>query len=125
MWCEGFEDFGYASVDCLWCSGFGFPQHGLEFGEGLFDGVEIRTVGGQRPDGGTCCFDGCQGSLVLVALQVVPDDDVIGRQGWHEEADHPGCKEIAIHGTVEGADGRDPLHGDVRPVLLAGVHGFF
>ena len=52
----------------------------FDFGEGLFDGVEVRGVGRQEPEPCARCFDGGAHGLGFMTTEVVHDDDVAGLQ---------------------------------------------
>jgi hypothetical protein len=56
----------------------GFSQEELEFGEDLFDRVEVRAVGRQEQLLGPCRPDCLAHSLAFVAAEIVHDDDVTG-----------------------------------------------
>jgi hypothetical protein len=81
----------------------------LEFGEGLFDGVQVGAVGGQKQEAGTGCADGLSHRVSLVAAEVVEHDDVAWLQGWDQHLRHPGVEGLAIDGTVEHAWRIDPI----------------
>lgn len=57
--------------------GSGLPQVGLEFGEGHFDGIEIRAVSRQISDRGSSGRNQLGYARDLVGGEVVEDDDVI------------------------------------------------
>ena len=42
---EGFDGFGYFAPEFCDGAGGGFAQGGLELGEDLLDGIEVRVVG--------------------------------------------------------------------------------
>jgi len=48
----------------------------LEFGEGLYDGIEVGTVGRQEEELGAYVVDGFAGGLAFAAAEIVHDDDV-------------------------------------------------
>lgn len=58
----------------------GLAQQRLELGEGLFDGVEVGTVGREVAQVRTRRLDHLAHARPLVARQVVHDDDVAGAQ---------------------------------------------
>jgi hypothetical protein len=101
---EGFADFCDAPIDGSVCAGFCPAQLRLEFGESFFNGVEIGTVGGQRPYTGTCRFDCHTCGLVLVGGQIVPDDDVARLQGGSQDLLNPCPEQFAVHGTAKSAE---------------------
>jgi len=68
-------DFGEGFGDC--CdegfdgSGGGLSQQGFEFGEELFDGVEVWALGGQVAQLGAGSFDGFADAGDLVAITLI------------------------------------------------------
>ena len=79
----------------------GLAQQRLQFGEGLFDGIEVGTVGRQVEQRGTDCFDSAAHARQLVAAKIVHDDDVAGLQNWREDLVHIGLKRLAIDRTIK------------------------
>lgn len=78
-----------------------FAQRVFEFGEELFDWIEVGAVGGQEPLAGSRCFDGLSNSGDLVGAQIVHDDDVAGRQGRRQNLLDIGEELFAVDGAVE------------------------
>ena len=58
-------------------AGGGFSEQGLELGEDLLDGVEVRAVGRQVAQLSAGRFDGRLDAGDLVRAQVVHDHDVV------------------------------------------------
>ena len=56
----------------------GLAQEMLELGEDLLDRVEVRAVGRQEEEPCAPCTDRCSDRRLLVAGEVVHDDDVAG-----------------------------------------------
>ena len=71
----------------------------LELCEGFFDGVEVRAVGREVIEFGTCRLNELTDPLTFVAGEVVHDDDVAWAQFWYED-----LLDISLEGvTVDGA----------------------
>lgn len=81
----------------------------LEFGEGLFDGIEVGTVGRQEEEIGAYVADGFAGGLAFVAAEIVHDDDVAQSERWDQELLDVGEVLLAVDWTVEEAGGVDPI----------------
>lgn len=79
----------------------GLSQKGFEFGEEVFDGIEIGRVGGQEEQGGTASFDGLAHAGHLVRTQVVGDDHISRRKGGSEDLANVFQKGRAVHRTVQ------------------------
>ena len=59
---------------------------GLEFGESLFDGIEVGAVGRQITHGRACRFDRSLNAWAFVRTEIVHDDDVARSQIRHQHA---------------------------------------
>ena len=58
-------------------------NEGLELREAELDGIEVRAIGWQVPEGGPGGLDGALDAGDLVGPEIVGDDDVAGLQGRH------------------------------------------
>ena len=58
---------------------------GLELREAELDGIEVRAVGWQVPEGGSGGLEGPLDTGDLVGPEVVGDNDVAGVQGRHQD----------------------------------------
>lgn len=58
VWAEAIEQLADSDPEGLLRAGGGISQQGLELGEGLLDGVQIRRVGRQVKQAGTAGPDG-------------------------------------------------------------------
>ena len=85
----------------------GFSEQRLEFGEELFDGIEIGAVGRQIAQSRPGLFDRRFDAGDLVARQIVHDNDVAFTQCRREKLLHPRAKCFAVHRSVEHARRRD------------------
>ena len=54
----------------------------FQFGEDLFDGVEVGGIGRQEQKPGAASPDGAAHRLALVATEIIEDDDVARLQRW-------------------------------------------
>lgn len=75
---EEIEQCADAFPCCLDRALGGLAQKQLEFGEDLFDRIEIGTVGRQEQQLGASRPDRPSHGLTLVAAEIVHDDDVAG-----------------------------------------------
>ena len=87
----------------------GFAHEVLQFGEDLFDWIEVRTVGRQEQEPRADTADGCTHSRSFVARQIVHDDDIAGRQRRHEALLDVIDKSLSVDRLVEDARGIDPV----------------
>ena len=60
-------------------------NEGLELREAELDGIEVRAVGWQVPEGGPGGLDGALDAGDLVGPEIVGNDDVAGLQGRHQD----------------------------------------
>ena len=109
MWREGVEQVSDALPCGLHGSFSGFAQEELEFGEDLFDRIEIRAVGWEEQEPGSYGPDGLAHGLTLVAAQIVHDYDVAGRERGYEELLHISGEELAVDRPIEHAGSIDPV----------------
>ena len=92
-------------------------NEGLELREAELDGMEVRAVGWQVPEGGPGGLEG---------PEVVGDDDVAGVQGRHQGLVDVGAEALAIDRAVEDprcGQPRDPHRGEKRAGLPAPAGG--
>lgn len=105
----------------------GLAEQGLELGEDLLDGIEIRAIGRQEEQACAGRTDGLAHGLALVAAEIVHDDDIAGFERGHEALLDP-CRErrpvdraVQHIGRVDpvGAQGRD--EGQRLPMIERGI----
>lgn len=89
----------------------GFAQQVLEFGEGLFDRIEIGAVGRQIEEPGAGCADRLPDSFVFVTAEVVEDDRVAMRQLWNKHLLNIGEEAFAIDRAIEDVRSDDAGSG--------------
>lgn len=99
---------------CLYGSCGGGTHEVLEFGEDLFDWVEIRTVGRQEEELCSGPADGLSNRLSLVRAEIVHDDDVAGRERGNENLLDIGCEASSVDGAVEHAGRIDAVAAQRR-----------
>ena len=86
----------------------GLTKQRFEFGEELFDGVQVGRIRRQVEQRGLRRRESFFHSSHLVAAEVVEDHDVPGLQGGAQKLLHPSQEQFAIHGPV-GDQGRRQL----------------
>jgi len=79
----------------------GFAEQGLEFGEELFDGVQIGRVGRQIEHRGAGRGDGLPDPVDLVAAEVIEDGNVSGLERGAKELLDPSQEQLPVHGPVD------------------------
>ena len=97
-------------------------NEGLELREAELDGIEVRAIGWQVPEGGPGSLEGALDAGDLVGPEVVGDDDVAGVQGRHQDLVDVGAEALAIDRAVEDprcGQPRDPQRGEKRAGLPA------
>ena len=82
-------------------SGGRLAQQGLELGEEVFDGIEVRRIGWQKEKSGTGAVDSLFYLGNLVACQVVEDDDFTGHKRRHQHLFDVGEEYVAVHGLLD------------------------
>ena len=111
---EAFGDVSESAPECFEGACGPFAERGLEFGEDLFDRVEIRAVGRQVEECRAGGFDGLADARDLVRAEIVHDDDITGPQGGDQHLLDIGEEHRAIDRAVEHA-------GRHQPVLTQGA----
>ena len=86
----------------------GLTKQRFEFGEKLFDGVQVGRIRRQIEQRSLRRSDGFLHSSHLVAAEVVEDHDVPGLQCGAQKLPYPGQEQFAIHWPV-GDQGRRQL----------------
>ena len=101
-------------------------NEGLELREAEFEGIEVRAIGGQVPEGGPGGLEGALDAGDLVGPAIVGNDDVAGLQGRHQDLFDVGAEALAIDRAVEDprcGQPRDPQRGEKRAGLPAPAGG--
>lgn len=107
-WGEGVDGFGDGVPEVVDRSGGGFSQEGLEFGERLFDGIEVRAVGRQAEHLCSLRLDRFSNAADLVGWEVVHDHHVDGFKDWDQDTAHIDQERLTIHGAVEDHGATSP-----------------
>src|ERR1700681_3185307 len=79
----------------------------FQFGEDLFDGVEVGGIGRQEQKPGAASPDGAAHRLALVATEIIEDDDVARLQRWGQNLIDIGPEALAVDWTIENPWGLD------------------
>lgn len=112
--CEGVEQ-GADAAPCCFVGSLGRLSHEvLELGEDLFDRVQVWRIWWQEQEPGADGPDGAADGGLLVAGQVVHDDDVAGRQGRDEALLDIVGEALRVDRLVEHAGGVDPIASKSR-----------
>ena len=94
---------------CLDGSGASFAQQVLQFGEELFDRIEVRTVGGQEEQPGPGRANGGSDGWSLVGTQIVHDDDVAFAKRGGQLGLDVAQEDIGIDRAVDDLGSIDPV----------------
>ncbi len=86
----------------------------LEFGEDLFDRVEIGAVGRQEQQSCADAADRLAHFAALMAAEIVHDNHVAGLEGWQQKLAHIGEESFAVDRAVQHARGVDPVTAQRR-----------
>jgi len=81
----------------------------FQFGEDLFDGVEVGGIGRQEQKPGSASPDGAAHRLALVATEIIEDDDVARLQRWGQNLIDIGPEALAVDWTIENPWGLDTI----------------
>ena len=84
---------------------------GLELREGLFDRVEVRTVGWQEEEPAAPVFQGLRGARAFVGAEVVENDDGSRIETWRELGFDIGIEGGTVHGAIDDPGGDQPVPG--------------
>ena len=87
----------------------GFAQQVFELGEDLFDRIQVRAIGWEEQEACASCPDGGADGGILVAGEVVQDDDVAGRKRRAELLLDPGGEAFTVDRLIEDAGRVDPV----------------
>lgn len=75
----------------------------LDFGEDLFDGIEVGRIGREIPEPCSGCADELANGGRLVRTEIVHDDDVAGLEHRHELLLDIGAEARSVDRSVEDA----------------------
>ena len=95
-----FEDSADAVPQGIDCSFFGGFEMGLQFGEEVFDGIEIRRIGWQEEQMRTPFRDRIADRHRLVAAKVIHDNGITGPEFWCETLSDIHLEDKPVHGAI-------------------------
>lgn len=101
VWGEVWDEFADAVPEAFNGSFGVLSQMGLEFGEGLFDRVEVRRVRRQIAQHGSRLFDEAAHLFALVRTEIVHDDDVAFCKRRDENLGNISLEAFGVHGSVQ------------------------
>lgn len=100
-WCEGVDDGCEGGPKLVDGSGGGFSEDGLEFGEGVLDGVQVGAAGRQENESGADGFEGRPDCDVAMGGKIFEDEEVAGGEGRHQDLLDTGLEPSAGHEPIE------------------------
>jgi len=86
-----------------------FAQPVFELGEDLFDGIEVRTVGGQQALRRPAGFDGFSNAGEFMATEIIHHHDFARRQGRHQNLLDIGEELCAVDRAIEDTRSGDAI----------------
>lgn len=86
----------------------------LEFGEDLFDRIEVGAVGRQEQQSCADAADRLAHLLPLMTAEIVHDNHVAGFEGRQQELAHIGKEALCVDRAVQHARGVDPVAAQRR-----------
>jgi hypothetical protein len=114
---EELERIGHERDDVIEGPGARGAEERLQFGERLFNRIEVGTVGRQKPDMRADGFNRGADLGLFVHHEVIEHDDIAASQGRHQDLFDVGEKAHIVDRTVEDRRGADPVdrqRGDHR-----------
>jgi len=108
------KGLGDGRLKLLKGAGSGLAQMGLEFGKGLFDGIEIWTVGRQVVDLRAPTRDQLTHARHFVSGEVVEDDEIALAQFGTEHLLEVSGEDFAIEGSFDEKRCRDGVEPQRR-----------
>ena len=96
-----------------------FAEYGLELGEHLLDRVEIGTLGRQEEHGSAGRLDCALHGRLLMAGEIVHDDDLARMQSGEQNLFDIGQEQVAVDRTI--ADERRNRPSSRRPAMKVEV----
>ena len=111
---ELLQRIGGGSFECIEGSRSGLAHMRLKLCEGVFDRIEVGTVGRQLAEFGTAGFNSLPDTCDFVGGQIVHDDDVVGAQRWRKHLLDPGRKDSSSIGPSRSIGATKPA--SVKPV---------
>lgn len=102
---EEFERGGQQFTDVVkrpWAEG---AIERLQFGERLFDGIEVRTVGREKAQPRAGVFDGGAHLGLFVGREIVEDDDIARPERRHEDLLDVRAERLIVDRAIEHGGG--------------------
>ena len=100
-------------------------NEGLELREAELDGIEVRAIGWQVPEGGPGGLEGALDAGALVGPEIVGDDDVAGLQGRHQDLFDIGAEAlVSVSNSLSGRHwelDQVPAVGDPTDIVQFGT----
>lgn len=99
----------------------------FDFGEGLFDGIEVGRIGRQEPQTRARGADGLFNGRAFVASQIIHDDDLARLEGWYQKLIYPRFEAGSVYRTIEDAwrlkvlDAQGSYKGHGSPMTIGRV----
>jgi hypothetical protein len=106
---EEFErrgDKGHYLIERSWSRG---AEERFQFGKGLFDRIEVRTVRRQKPDVRPGRFNRGTDLRLLMNREVVEHDDVARPQRGHQDLFDVGAERGRVDGAIEDRRRGEPV----------------
>lgn len=98
---ELLQGIGGGSLESVEGSRGGLAHMRLELGEGIFDRIEIGTVGRQIVEFGAAGLNGKPDARDLVGGQIVHNDDIAWAQYGDQHLLDPSQEALSVHRTIE------------------------
>ena len=98
---ELLQRIGGGSFEYIEGSRSGLAHMRLKLCEGVFDRIEVRTVGRQIAEFSAAGFNSLSDTCDFVGGQIVHDDDGVGAQRWRQHLLDPGQKGLSVHRSLE------------------------
>ena len=109
---EAWQGRGDQGTDVIERPRAGRAQERFQFGEREFDGIQIRAVGRQKPQGRPRPGDRGVDLGLFVDGEVIEHDDIARAQGRDEHLLDVGEKRRIVHGAVKDGGGAQPLESE-------------
>ena len=106
---EELERVGNERCDTIECPGSRRPEERLEFGERLFDRIEVGTVGRQKPDVRADGFNRGADLRLFMHHEVIEDDDIAGAERRDQDLFDVRQKAHIVDRAIEHRRGAKPL----------------
>ena len=99
--CESIEAVSNGGFELVHDSCGGTAEHGFEFGEGQFDGIQVGTVGRQINEARADLFDGLAHTSHFVSRQVIHDHRVPRTQRRDQLLLDVRAEDLPVHRAID------------------------